>query len=80
MSYVHVFVVKGEMVYRTIVHWRAMERLFERGVEAALPMMRFSFIDAGYVIVDCNKNMVINGQSASKLDSLRKKDIFILEA
>jgi hypothetical protein len=80
MSFVHVFIVKGDRIYQAFVHWRTVESLLKNGVDNVLPLLRSSFLDSGYVVFDCNKNIVVNGQSASSLKEIRKKDLFVIEA
>jgi len=80
MSFVHVFIIRGDKVYQVFVHWRTVENLLKTGVDNALPFMRSSFLDSGYVVFDCNKNIVVNGQNASSLKEIRKKNLFVIEA
>lgn len=79
MSFVHVFIIREDKLYRAFVHYKTAENLLVKGVDSALPFMRSSFLDAGYLVFDCNKNLVINGQCASSLKEIRKKDLFVVE-
>lgn len=80
MSFVHLFITKDDKLYSYFVHYRTVQKLIECGVDSALPLMKSSFLDAGYVVFDLNKGVIVNGQGASKLDFLRKKDLFVIEA
>ena len=64
MSYIHLLIIKDDCVYPVNVHYRTAMRLFDGGVERALPLLKHRFLDSGYLIVDVNKKLVINGQSA----------------
>lgn len=80
MSFVHVFIIKDDKLYKAFVHYKTAQNLLVKGVDCVLPLLRSSFLDAGYLIVDCNKNIVVNGQTASSLKEIRKKDLFVIEA
>jgi hypothetical protein len=79
MSFVNVFIIKDDKLYRTFVHYKTAQNLLVKGVDSVLPLLRSSFLDAGYIVFDCNKNLVINGQCASSLKEIRK-DLFVIEA
>jgi len=80
MSFIHLFIIKDDQLYSSFVHYRTIQKLLESNLHAALPLMKSSFLDAGYVVFDLNKNVVVNGQVASRFDVLRKKDLFVIEA
>jgi len=80
MSFVHVFIIKDDKLYRAFVHYKTAQNLLVKGVDSVLPLLRSSFLDSGYLIFDCNKNLVINSQNASSLKEIRKKDLFVIEA
>lgn len=80
MSFVHVFIIKDDKLYRAFVHYKTAQNLLNKGVESALPLLSSSFLDAGYIVLDCNKNIVVNGQNASSLEEIRKKNLFVIEA
>lgn len=80
MSFVHVFIIKDDKLFKVFVHYRTAENLLAKGVDSVLPLLRSSFLDAGYLVFDCNKNLVVNGQCASSLKEIKKKDLFVVEA
>lgn len=81
MSYVHVLVAKDDRLYTMCMHYRAVMRLFEEGPEKLLPCLRHRFLDAGYVVVDLNRGIIVNSQSAFSVGRrLGKRAFDILEA
>lgn len=73
MSNVHLFVVKDDCVYLLNVHYRTAKRLLESGVEKVLPKLRPRFLDAGYIVVDLNKKILVNGQNGFAMPLVNKK-------
>ncbi|MEM3153980.1 MAG: hypothetical protein QW165_00225 [Candidatus Woesearchaeota archaeon] len=80
MSYVHLFIVKDDCVYLASVHYRTAMKLLEKGVNNILPLLKSRFLDAGYLVLDINRQIVVNGQSAFHLSKvLGKKDVYVVE-
>ncbi len=73
MSNVHLLIVKDDCVYLLNVHYRAAKRILEEGAERVLPKLRPRFLDAGYIIADLNKKVVVNGQNGFAMPLVNKK-------
>lgn len=69
MSYTHLLIAKDEHIYFTSMHYRTAMKLLESGIEKVLPLLRHKFLDSGYIVVDLNRKVVINAQSAFPLKS-----------
>ena len=81
MSYVHLLIVKDDCVYLASVHYRTAMKLLEKGVEQVLPLLKHRFLDAGYLVLDLNKKVIVNGQSAFPVTkALGKKSMCVIEA
>ena len=63
MSYVHLFIVKDDCIYLVNTHYRSAVRLLN-GIDKFIPLLKSRFLDSGYLVVDLNRKVVINGQSA----------------
>ncbi len=70
MSYVHLFIVKDDCVYIVNTHYRSAMKLLEKGVDGVLPLLKSRFLDSGYLVVDLNRKVVVNGQSAFPVGKL----------
>lgn len=79
MSYIHLLIIKDDCVYPVNVHYRTVMSLFDKGVERALPLLKHRFLDSGYLVVDINKKLVVNGQSAFPVNRVIR-DWCVLEA
>ncbi len=77
MSYVNVIIVRDDCVYFAGMHYRSVKSALETGVEGILPLLNSRFLDAGYVVLDLNRRVVINGQSAFSISS---KDLLVIQA
>lgn len=56
-------------------------KLLEKGVDAILPLLKSRFLDAGYIVIDSNRQVIVNGQSAFSVSkALGKKNIYVIEA
>lgn len=77
MSQVQLFIIKDDCVFASSVHYRSASKLLESGFEGILPLLKSRFLDAGYLVVDLNKRVVINGQSAFHL---RSKKFSVVDA
>ncbi len=76
MSFVHLTIIHNNTVYPLYVHYRTALQLLEQGP----PAFRFlpgKYRDAGYLIVDYDKKMIVNGQDAFAIPS--KFDLEIIE-
>ena len=81
MSYVHLFIVKDDCIYLVNVHYRTAMKLLEKGVESFLPLLKHRFLDAGYLVVDLNRQVIVNAQSAFPICKvLGKKNLCVIEA
>lgn len=80
MSYVHLLVVKDDRVYWVNVHYRSALRLLEEGLDGVLGLLRPRFLDSGYLVVDLNRKIIVNGQSAFPVGKcIGKKDLCVIE-
>lgn len=68
MSYVHLLIVKDDCIYLVNTHYRSAKYLLEN-VEKAVPLLKSRFLDSGYLVVDLNRKVIINGQSAFPVKS-----------
>lgn len=81
MSYVHLLIAKDDCVYLVNVHYRTAMRLLEKGVDSILPLLKPKFLDAGYIVLDLNRKVVINSQGAFPVSKpIGKKDLCVIEA
>ncbi|HLF54370.1 MAG TPA: hypothetical protein VI612_01480 [Candidatus Nanoarchaeia archaeon] len=81
MSYVHLFIIKDDCTYLASVHYRTAMKLLEKGVDDVLPMLKSRFLDAGYLVLDLNKRVIVNGQSAFPVSrAIGKKEFYVLDA
>lgn len=81
MSYVHMLIIKDDCTYLTSVHYRTAMKLLEKGVDSILPLLKSRFLDAGYIVFDINRQVIVNGQSAFPIAKvLGKKNLYVIEA
>ncbi len=81
MSYVHLFIIKDDCVYLASMHYRSAMKLLQKGPEKVLPLLKSRFLDAGYIVLDMNRKVIVNGQSAFPIGKvLSKKDLCVIEA
>lgn len=81
MSFVHLLIIKDDCIYLSSVHYRTAMKLLEKGVDSILPLLKSRFLDAGYIVLDVNRQVIVNGQSAFPINKvLGKKKICIIEA
>ncbi len=74
-------IAKDDCIYLVSVHYRTAMKLLENGVEGVLPLLKSRFLDSGYLVIDLNKQVIINGQSAFPVGkSLGKKNLCVIEA
>lgn len=79
MSYVHLIIAKDDSIYFVNVHYRTAMKLLENGIDSVLPLLKPHFLDAGYLLVDLNRQVIVNGQSAFPVNKVVKK-LCIIEA
>lgn len=80
MSYVNLFIVKDDNVYYISAHYQTAMKILEKGIEPCLRFLRAKFLDAGYLVIDCNKRLVINSQNAFPVNKvIGKKCLEVLE-
>lgn len=77
MSFVQVVVVKGKECYVASMHFRAAMKLV-KGDLSVLNTLRSKFVDAGYLVVDLNRKVLVNGQAAFSAQ-LAKSSLCIFE-
>ncbi len=81
MSYVHLLIIKDDCIYLSSVHYRTAMKLLEKGAENILPLLKSRFLDAGYIVLDINRQVIVNGQSAFPIAKvLGKKNMYVIEA
>lgn len=55
--------------------------LLEKGIDSILPLLKPKFLDAGYIVLDLNRKVVINSQGAFPIGKpIGKKDLCVIEA
>ena len=47
--------------------------------EKVLPLLKSRFLDAGYLVVDLNRQVIVNGQNAFPINKVVKK-LCVIEA
>ena len=81
MSYVHLLIAKDDRFYLVNVHYRIAMKLLEGDLEKALPLLTPRFLDAGYLVIDLNKKVIVNGQHAFPVGKvLGKKQLCVIDA
>ena len=66
MSYVSIMIIRDEKVYYASVHYRKAQQLLwdKTALNAFLAGCDSHYIDAGYLVLDCDSGEVINRQMA----------------
>lgn len=68
-------------MYLASMHYRSAMKLLQKGPEKVLPLLKSRFLDAGYIVLDMNRKVIVNGQSAFPIGKvLSKKDLCVIEA
>ena len=81
MSYVQMIIIKDDCVYSISVHYRTAMKLLEKGVDNVLPLLKSRFLDAGYLVLDLNRKVVVNGQDAFPVAKVvGKQNLYVLDA
>ena len=81
MSYVHMLIIKDDCVYSINVHYRTAMKLLEKGMDNVLPLLKSRFLDAGYLVLDLNRKVLVNGQHAFSVGKiLGKKNLYVIDA
>ncbi len=76
MSFVHIIIVYKNTGYQLNVHYRTALRLLEQGPEQFFRFLPGKYRDAGYLVVDYDKKMLITSQNAFALpERLRYENI-----
>ena len=78
MSYVHLIIAKDDNLYLVNVHYRTAMKVLENP-EKVLPLLKSRFLDAGYLVVDLNRQVIVNGQNAFPINKVVKK-LCVIEA
>lgn len=68
MSYVHLFIIKDDCIYLVNTHYRSAMNLLDNA-ERLIPLLKSRFLDSGYVVLDLNRKVIVNGQSAFPVKS-----------
>ena len=80
MSYVTVLLIKDDKVYVVSMHYKRVRRFIDEGFEGVLRLLKSRFLDAGYIVLDANKNVIINGQNAFAIGkTVGKKKFLVVE-
>jgi len=83
MSMLRLLIIKGNTLYSAELHFRQAIQFLNASTqtqERYLRLMRQKrYLDAGYVLIDCDREIMINNQSAFSLTDLSKKkrDLFM---
>ncbi len=64
MSFVHLTIIYKNTVYHLNVHYRTALRLLEQGPQEFFKYMPGKYKDAGYLVADYDKNVLVNAQDA----------------
>ncbi|HLC84350.1 MAG TPA: hypothetical protein VJH22_01000 [Candidatus Nanoarchaeia archaeon] len=88
MSTIRLLVIKGGTLYSDECHWRTAIKFMDATEEARNRFLRVvqskHYLDAGYLLVDCDAGLVINGQQAFALKDCKNKkgilDMIVQEA
>ena len=76
MSFVHMIITKDDQVYFITTHYRPAKKIIEEAMSGKLPKTQPVFIDGGYVLIDMNKKIIVNGQITFPLGrTVRKFEI-----
>ena len=78
MSNINVLFVKNDKVYYTSVHYRVIIDLFNHNfsnLSLLLANLNSFHVDAGYMIIDLDRQEVINRQLAFSASNLAKKPL-----
>jgi hypothetical protein len=67
MSFVHLTIVHKHTLYQVYVHYRTAQRLLEQGPENFFKFLPGKYRDAGWIVVDYDKNTLVNSQDAFAL-------------
>lgn len=70
MSFVHLLIIKDDKLSLASVHYRSAIGFIEKLHKFKMPSHRF--LDSGYVVVDFNRKLIVNGQDAFHLGRLVK--------
>lgn len=75
MSEVHFIVVKGKNIYCMRMHYRKIKEMLE--CPEKINLKKAHYLDAGYILLDLNKKIIINEQSAFAIPE-KKFNIFTI--
>ncbi len=80
MSQVNVVIVHKQKIYTASLHYSELVKLLERGVVKDLPSLPvMKYLDAGYLVIDLNKNLVLSSQDAIDVNKyVKKKEVWRL--
>ncbi len=69
MSNVNVLLIIEDKVYNLNVHYRTLIKLLEKNFEP-VKSLPSKYVDSGYVMIDMNKKLIIDSQSAVDINQL----------
>jgi len=79
MSNVNLLVIKNENVYFLSIHYRTLINLLDNNFNKFFELIkRKTYLDSGFVIVDLNKEIIINSQNAFDIYSSKNKRLKII--
>ena len=68
MSQVTLIVIDGKKIHYVQTHWRTIQDLLDLGFDGMLwkkaERKWDEYLDAGYILLDLNRNLLVNGQNA----------------
>ena len=79
MSYVNVLITKDDCVYFLNAPYRTILALLDGDPEVLLAKLNSRFLDAGYMVLDLNKKVIVNGQSAFPPSRILTKKYFVID-
>ncbi len=80
MSQINVFIVKDDNVHFVSLPYKQALNFIEQGVNGLLSFLNASFLDAGYLTIDINRKVILNGQHAFPLSRQLREKFDVYEA
>lgn len=73
MSYIYLIIVSENKVCHFSVHYRTAMKLLDNGILNTIKLLKDKkFVDAGYLLIDFDRNQIINAQNAFPLRTIKK--------
>lgn len=80
MSYIYLIIVNKNRVCNFSIHYRTAMKLLDNDILSTINLLKDKkFVDAGYLLIDFDRNQVINAQNAfpaNKIKTLNKMEVF----